>query len=194
MAVDESPDDAKLVAAYRAGDEEAAYVLHRRYYVRLIELIRRQMGWRAKEMDSSADVAQSAMQCFFAQLKKDVEISSHGDLWPLLVTITLNKVRNRAKYWQRQRRDPLRRVPLSDRIDPLERGASPEDAAVMHELLDQLLAPFSGRRRQIVRLILEGVPVHEIAERMGTTERTIYNTRKAAAKILRRVLSDGPGA
>ena len=185
----ENPNDSELVAAYRTGSEDAASELYERYYLRLIELIRHQMGWRMKELDSSADIAQSAMQFFFAQLKKDATTDTGSDLWPLLVTITLNKVRNRAKYWRRQRRDPGRQIPLGYRADPLERGASPEDAAVTQDLLDQLLAPFSGRRRQIVQSILAGTPVNEIADELGITERTIYNTRQAAARILQRLLS-----
>jgi DNA-binding NarL/FixJ family response regulator len=53
------------------------------------------------------------------------------------------------------------------------------------------LAPFSDRRRQIVELILAGEPVGQIAAQMGTTERTIYNTRRAAAKILEEALGAG---
>lgn len=187
--VDELVPDDELLAAYRAGNEDAASALFERYYARLLKLIRQQMGWRLKEVDSSADVAQSALQSFFVQLKDGrIEVSAGKTLWPLLVTITLNKVRNRGKFWERQRRDPSRRVPLSQGSDPLVRGPTPEDAAVLQELIERLLAPFSGRRRRIVQLILEGCSIGEIAEQVGTTERTIYSTRQAAAKILDRVL------
>lgn len=184
--------DEELLAAYRAGDEDAASVLFERYYVRLIELIRRQMGWQLVDLDSSADVAQSALQSFFAQLQESqVQVNSGDDLWPLLVTITLNKVRNRVKFWGRQKRDPSRQLRLTEGLDPLEHGPSPEDTAVIKELIERLLGRFSERprRHRIVQLLLEGFSVSEIASEVGTTERTIYNTRVAAAKILEQLLT-----
>ena len=189
---DFSPDE-QLISAYRGGDEEAATELFERYYPRLIELLRRQMGWRLKQVEGSVDVAQSVLRSFFHQLRdKQVQIGPDDDLWPLLVTVALNKIRNRGKFWSRQRRDLQRQSPLVAGLDPLEREPSPDDAAVVQDLIEQLLAPFSGRRRQIVELILQGEPVKSIAEQVGTTERTIYNTRMAAASTLEKLLATEP--
>ncbi|MCH8923647.1 MAG: sigma-70 family RNA polymerase sigma factor [Planctomycetes bacterium] len=187
--VEFAPDE-QLISAYRGGDEEAAAELFERYYQRLIELIRRQMGWRLKQVEGSVDVAQSVLRSFFKQLReKQVTVGPNDDLWPLLVTVALNKIRNRGKFWTRQRRDLRRQSPLVEGLDPLERDPSPDDAAVVKDLIDQLLSPFSGRRRQIVELILQGEPVKSIAEQVGTTERTIYNTRLAAATTLEKLLA-----
>ena len=134
-------------------------------------------------------MAQSVLGSLFNQLQQNrLEVGPTDSLWPLIVTITLNKVRNRGKFWQRERRDPSRQVPLSEAADPLEQEPSPEDAAITKDLIEQLLAPFSDRRRRIVELILAGEGVGEIAAQVGTTERTIYNTRRAAAKILEATL------
>jgi RNA polymerase sigma factor (sigma-70 family) len=189
--VDNAPDR-DLVSAYRAGDQQAAVTLFQRYHARLIGLVRRQTGWRLKELEESTDMAQSVLGSLFAQLQQSrIEVGPNDSLWPLIVTITLNKVRNRGKFWQRERRDPSRQVPLSEAADPLEQEPSPEDAALAKDLIERLLAPFSDRRRQIVELILAGEPVGQIAAQMGTTERTIYNTRRAAAKILEEALGAG---
>ena len=182
--------DQELMVAYRAGSEQAATALFERYYARLIELIRRKTGWRLKQAEGSTDVAQSALRSFFSQIRNDhVQVTDDDTLWPLLVAITLNKVRNRGKFWQRGKRDPGKQQPLAEGLDPLEQGPTPEDAAVLQELIDQLLAPFSDRRRRTVELLLEGLPVHEIAVQVGTTQRTIYNTRLAAAQILEQLLA-----
>jgi DNA-directed RNA polymerase specialized sigma24 family protein len=188
--LNDSPRDDALATAYRHGDEDAAAALFERYYLRLLELVRRQRGWRLRDVEGTADVAQSVLQSFFCLLRANrIEVGPDDSLWPLLVTITLNKMRNRGKFWQRERRDPSRQVPLDEQLDPLESGPSPQDAAVLSELVERLLAPFSDRRRRIVELILEGHPVHSIAGEVGTTERTIYNTRRAVAKILEQVLT-----
>lgn len=187
-----SAPDRDLIAAYREGDEAAASALFERYYARLLELIRRQFGWKLRQVDGSMDVAQSVLRSFFSQIRQNrVQIAPDDSLWPLLATIAINKVRNRGKYWQREKRDPDRQIALAAGSDPLEQGPSPDDAAVVKELIDRLLEPFSDRRRRIIQLILEGSPVGQIAKEVGSTERTVYNTRRAAAKILEQVLASG---
>ena len=189
--VAESYTDEQLLAAYRAGDQEAATALFERYYKRLLDLIRRQSGWRLKQAEGSMDVAQSVLRSFFGQLRQErVAVGMDESLWPLLVTIALNKVRNRGKFWQRARRDPGRVQPLDAQHDPLETGPSPDDVAALGDLVERLLEPFSDRRRRIIELILAGQPVRQIAADVGATERTVFNTRMAAAKILEQVLAD----
>ncbi len=183
------PPDQELLAAYRAGGEQAATQLFERYYARLIEMIRREQGWRLRQAEGSADIAQSALRSFFTQLRENAaEVGQADNLWPLLVTITLNKMRNRGKFWQRQRRDLTRQTPLAPGEDPLEQGPSPADAVALKELIENLLTPFSDRRRKTVEMILEGHTNRAIAQAVGTTERTIYNTRQAAARILQALL------
>src|SRR5947207_8697176 len=93
--------DQQLISAYRQGDEAAASALFERYYLRLLELIRRQLGWKLREVEGSTDVAQSVLKSFFSQIRQNrVEIGPDNSLWPLLVTIALNKLRNRGKFWQ----------------------------------------------------------------------------------------------
>jgi DNA-directed RNA polymerase specialized sigma24 family protein len=189
--VAESYTDEQLLAAYRAGDQEAATALFERYYKRLLDLIRRQSGWRLKQAEGSMDVAQSVLRSFFGQLRQErVAVGMDESLWPLLVTIALNKVRNRGKFWQRARRDPGRVQPFDAQHDPLETGPSPDDVAALGDLVERLLEPFSERRRRIIELILAGQPVRQIAADVGATERTVFNTRMAAAKILEQVLAD----
>jgi len=190
--VSDAATDEKLIAAYRQGDEAAASELFERYYCRLLELIRRQFGWKLRHVEGSMDVAQSVLRSFFSQIRQNrVQIAPDDSLWPLLATIAINKVRNRGKFWHRDKRNPDREIALAAGSDPLEQGPSPDDAAAIKELIDRLLEPFSERRRQIIQLILEGCPVGQIAKEVGSTERTVYNTRRAAAKILEQVLASG---
>src|SRR5262249_29296349 len=135
-------------------------------------------------------VAQSVLRSFFGQLRSQrVAVGGDDSLWPLMVTITLNKLRNRGKFWQRARRDPSRAQPLDSQRDPLETGPSPDDVASLGDLFEGLRGPFSDRRRRIIELILAGQPVGQIAAEVGASERTVFNTRLAAAKILEEVLA-----
>lgn len=181
--------DDQLLAAYRNGDETAATVLFERYYARLVGLARKKMGGLLRDVEESSDLAQSVFQSVFLRGRDcQIQIGPQDSLWPLLVTITLNKIRNRAKYWGRKRRDRRREVPLEDR-DPLETGPLPEDAARLNDLVEQLLEPFNQRRRTIIEYLLQELPVAEIAHRVGTSERTIYKTRQAAMGILQQVVA-----
>jgi DNA-directed RNA polymerase specialized sigma24 family protein len=185
------PDEV-LIAKFREGNEDAAAALFERYFERLVMLARGQLGWRLKGVEGSTDMAQSVLRSFFMQLKADdIRVGPEDSLWPLLVTITLNKVRNRAKFWQRERRDLARQIPLQEGGDPLESGPSPQDAAELRDLVDRLLEPFSPRRRRTIELILAGESVARIVAEVGTTERTVYNTRQAAARILERLITAG---
>ena len=184
----EPPDEA-LLSAYRKGNKEAEEKLFQRYYSRLIYLARGKMGAKLKALEGASDIVQSVMRSFFGRAReKQIDVEPEENLWPLLVKITVNKIRNRAKRYGTQKRDPDR-VQLLEVIDPLERGPSPDHVIMMKDEREHLLEQFSGRRRRILEMILEGFGVKEIAEQLDTTERTVYNTRQAAAKVLQQMLS-----
>jgi RNA polymerase sigma factor (sigma-70 family) len=181
--------DAELLAAYQAGDDQAAATLFRRYYQRLRALAHGQLGWDVKGVEDSSDLAQSVFESVFLRCRsQQIVVGPDASLWPLLATITLNKARNRRKYHRRQKRDRRRDVPIDD-CDPLQSGPSPADAMMLEEVIDNLINAFdSDRRQQIVRCLLEGQAIPEIAAQVGTSERTVYKTREAAMRILTDVL------
>ena len=184
----EALSDKELISAYRVGNTEAARVLFDRYYARLIALVHRERGSRLKSIEESTDVAQSVLKSLFGQLVGGpMSMQSCDSLWPLLATIALNKIRNRGKFWQRACRDLARVQSIEQAADPLERGPLPEDAVILRDLVENLLAAFSDRRRRIIELVLEGHPVHTIAAALKISERTVYDTRQAAAEILERL-------
>ena len=159
--------DEVLLEAYRRGDEQAAEVLFHRYYARLVGLARRQMGGILCPLEDSADVVQSVFRSVFERGRSDrIQFTAQNSLWPLLATITINKVRNRIKYHTRQRRDRRREVPLEDR-DPLETGPTAEDATRLQELIQELRSPVRpaapGRDRRTAQ--------RPVCYRSGTADR-----------------------
>ena len=192
MNSDPSPDhdsraDNALLEAYRRGDEAAAEALFHRYYVRLVSLTRSQMGGMLDRVEESVDVAQSVFQSVFLRGRTEqITLGPNDNLWPLLVSIAVNKIRNRVKYWTRQRRDRRRQIPLEE-SDPLETGPTAEDALRMQELIQRIREPFGEHRQAIIDGLLEGLTVREISQRTGMAERTIYKTRQALREILERM-------
>lgn len=188
-AVDER-QDRELIDAYRRGQEEAAAVLFDRYYQRLRAMAVREKGWDLREVDTASDIVQSALRNFFRRIRSDqkpLEASGDEGLWPYLVTLTLNKIRNRVQYWQRHRRR-AQVVSLESASDPIEHAPDAEAIASTSETIDNLLGAFPARRQAILKLLLQGYTSREIALTLGTTERTVYNTRQAACKVLDQLL------
>ncbi|WP_419192593.1 RNA polymerase sigma factor [Kolteria novifilia] len=177
--------------AYRSGSEEAAEALFARYYWRLRTLVGREFGANPHRIGGVSDVVQSALGGFFSKARKnELEIDPERGLWPYLVTLTLNKVRDRLRYAHRDRRDIDRVIPIERCPDPLESDPAPEDIAVASEMVERLLEPFTPRRRAIVRHLLLGYGVKETAQAVGASERTVYATRQAACLVLRDLLRD----
>jgi len=185
--------DRELLSAYRGGDEQAAETLFVRYYERLVAKTRRSLGMALAKVEDPSDIAQSVFRSVFRRSKeKQIDVDQGEELWPLLAAVAVNKVRSRARHWQRERRDYRRNVERVETFDPLEQGPSPQDILETSELVSGLLEQFSPTRRRILELMLQGYKGREIAEQVGVSERTVYSTRKAAAEVLRKLDKDLP--
>src|SRR5271163_2437312 len=110
MAIGESDDFAGLIDRVRAGDEEAAAELVRRYE----PLIRREVrlkleNARLRRVLDSMDVCQSVLASFFVRAAAgEYDINQPSQLVRLLVTIARNKVVSAARREYSQRRDGRR--------------------------------------------------------------------------------------
>src|SRR5262245_30887753 len=95
----ESPDSsAELLARWRAGDQQAATALWQRYAQRLLALVRSRMSGELAHHTDPEDVVQSAFCSFFAGTRDDQYVLRHsGDLWRLLVAITLHKLHHQVR-------------------------------------------------------------------------------------------------
>jgi RNA polymerase sigma factor (sigma-70 family) len=180
--------DKELIEAVQAGEAQAAEHLFERYYFRLIELARRQMGWRLRSTVGSSDLVQSVLLSVFELIREErVQVPPDGALWPLLVRISLNKIRNQAKFWRRGRRDQ-ERVSSVTELELVQKEPSPEDVAMLNETIKELFGQFSERRQAVLSLLLQDYGVAEVAKQIGVSERTVYNTRVAAGEVLRELI------
>src|SRR5271156_4863230 len=84
--------DDSLMACWREGDQQAAADLFRRYASRLIALVRSRLSSKLPCRIDPEDVVLSAYRSFFGDAREGhFEIRHGGNLWQLLVTITLHK-------------------------------------------------------------------------------------------------------
>jgi RNA polymerase sigma-70 factor (ECF subfamily) len=154
----------------RAGDEEAAAELVRRYE----PLIRREVRLRLEDrrlcrVFDSMDVCQSVLASFFVRTAAgQYDLERPEQLVKLLVRMTRNKVVSAARRQYRQRRDTRRAEIGSDQlIATADDSASPSKRIAGRELLAQFRKCLSPEERELADLRGDGLAWAEIADRLG---------------------------
>ncbi len=171
---------AELLARHLQHDAAASEDLFRRYADRLMRLARSRLSRRLAARVDAEDVVLSAYRSFFVLVQGgDILLGESGDLWRLLVRITLRKVchnarRHRARCRSVEREQPWP-GPDSDMPDAalLAREPTPAQAAALADELRVLLAPLGPIPRRIAELRLLGYEAEEIANLVGRTARTV---------------------
>jgi RNA polymerase sigma factor (sigma-70 family) len=183
-----------LIARLRSGDPEAASFLIQQYAGRLLALARARLDSVMRQKVDPEEVVQSALGSFFPRLAGgQFELENWEGLWSLLVTITLRKCGKKIRQFHRAARDVRREVavPLAfgeDRPawEVLASEPTPSEAAVLTEMVEQLMRGLDGRDRQIVELRLQGYTLAEISAQVGRTEHSIEGVLRRVRKRLQR--------
>jgi RNA polymerase sigma factor (sigma-70 family) len=170
-----------LLARWREGDQQAATELFQRYAERLVALANRRLSAKLTARVAPEDVVQSVYCSFFTGARDGrYVLQESGDLWRLLVTITLHKVQHQFKRHNSGKRavgmeQPLRDADGSLLLPPefLVNDPSPEESVALTELLDRVMAELDPLQRRIVELRLQGYNLGEIAEQTGRTRPTV---------------------
>ena len=178
-------DPSSLLAALSSGDDQAAKIVFDRYVGRLIGLARKRLSARLSQRLDPEDVVQSAFRSFFRKAGKgEFVVDDPGDLWRLLVVITLNKLRRNVEHHTAAKRNMGRESAQSD-DDQGDQGPTanvqgrvdaPDAAIEIHEELVLLMHDFSEEQRRIVELRLQGYQIEEIASDVSKSERTVRRT------------------
>jgi RNA polymerase sigma-70 factor (ECF subfamily) len=173
---------AELVLRWQSGDQAAADELFRRYADRLLTLARNRLSTRLGPRLDAEDVVQSVYRSFFAKARAGQYVLEHsGDLWRLLVVITLNKVRRQAVRHQAGKRALDRERPMTAGaadgqglpVAVLAQQPTPLAAAALADELAQIMRGLEPKWRQIFELRLQGYTLEEIADECGRSVRTV---------------------
>lgn len=170
----------------RRHDDEAARLIWERYVRRLLTLARQDLQRTVQARIDAEDMVQSAFRSYFRR-RAAYDLADRDELWSLLVTITLNKVRNANRHHLRQKRDARRTQPDGGVIGPEGTGCAfdrvsdeaptPEEAVALAEELEQRLHDLEATGDpdllRIAGLKLDGYSNREIAESLGLVERSI---------------------
>src|SRR5262249_10784034 len=165
----EDQQSAELLARWRSGDQQAADALFQRYAERLLAVVRTRLSAQLARRFDPEDVIQSAYRSFFAGARDGRYVLAHsGDLWRLLVAITLNKWHRQVQHHQARKRNPAREdtPPLSGgslafKAETLAREPSPVEAAALADELELLMRGLDLPRRRMLELRLQGYTLEE---------------------------------
>jgi RNA polymerase sigma-70 factor (ECF subfamily) len=177
----------RLLDRWRAGDEAAAGALFRRYADRLTKLTRSRLPARLAPRLDAEDVVQSAFRSFFAAVRQGrYDVEHGGDLWQLLVTITLRKLYHQIERHSARKRGAGREMPLTDDVQPASAkhmaaaNESPAEALALIEEVEQLMSGLSDVQRHMVELRLQGHTLEEIA---AATDRCPLTVRRVLQRV-----------
>jgi RNA polymerase sigma-70 factor (ECF subfamily) len=170
-----------LVDRLKAGDARAADELFSRYVDRLLELARGRLSAKLARRVDAEDIVQSAYRSFFVRAQQgEYALGASGELWRLLVAITINKVRGQAEFHSAGKRSlgAEQSVRASPDLPPVElavvtREPSPDEAALLVEMIEGLMVDMDETQRRMLELRLQGYQIEEIAAEVQRSERGV---------------------
>ncbi|MGL4554137.1 MAG: RNA polymerase sigma factor [Gemmataceae bacterium] len=178
---------AELIARVRAGDDQAAESLVRRYEPE----IRREVRFLLRDpflrrSFDSMDICQSVMSSFFLRAALgEYDLNRPDDLIRLLISMTRNKVVDATRRQRAQRRDH-RRATSIDAIDLASATPSPSQIVEGRELLTAFRDRLSDEERKLADLRAGGREWAEIAGEVGGTgEARRKQLTRAIARVSR---------
>jgi RNA polymerase sigma-70 factor (ECF subfamily) len=176
-----------LMRRVRAGDQEAAAELVRRYEPAIRRVIRYRMGGAhlGAAMDS-VDVCQLVLASFFVRAAAgQFDLERPEDLQRLLLGMARNKLAFEARRQRAQRRDGRRVVPGGlDEGLICAPGASPSRQVAAQELLEEVQRRLNAEEWQLVQLRNQGLDWAAIAEQLQGSAEAL---RKKLSRALDRV-------
>jgi RNA polymerase sigma factor (sigma-70 family) len=177
----------QLLARWRGGDQQAAAELFQRYAERLIALARRRLSTRLATRIDPEDVVQSVYGSFFVGARDGrFTLERSGDLWRLLVSITLNKLFLQARHHTAGKRDmDQEQGRAADSAwgiptELLAREPTPDEAVALTDTLEEVLRRLEPVERRMVELRLQGYRLIEI---VAETQ----HSKSAVLRVLERV-------
>jgi RNA polymerase sigma factor (sigma-70 family) len=174
-----------LLRLLQARDEAAAGAVFERYAQRLTRLARSRLAIKLASRVDPEDIVLSAYRSFFVAAREGrFEIQNGGDLWRLLVEVTLHKLYRQAAHHGAQRRSVAREVPMDHSAATAHADPTPDEALAAAEELEAVLVRLPDRGREALELRLQGYEHEEIAERLACSERTVRRWLDEARRIM----------
>ena len=176
---------AELLGRFQQGDDRAADEIFHRYVDRLTRLARARLSPKLARRTDPEDVVMSAWRSFFlAAGAGRFSLKRSGDLWRLLVAITLHKLYHQARRHSAEMRSLSAEQPFDQTgalpADISNREPTPEEAVALADEMEHILAGLDPFGRRVLELRLQGQTLAEISLDTGRSERSV---RRRLAEI-----------
>lgn len=183
--------DRTLLRKLETGDDDAATALYQRYAIRLMSLIRKRTSGEFTRRFDAEDVMQSVFRTFFRRAREGgYSVPASGELWQLLLVLSLNKICDLAVHHRAQKRD----VRISKSTLPGFGENSKDDGglalSILKMTIDESLDELMPVQREIILDRINGFEVAEIAERVGRSKRTVERSLQRFRQRLSTVIRD----
>ena len=166
-------DQGDLIQRAQAGSPEALNALYERCAGRLLAYVRLRLGRDLRARLESRDILQAAMMKSIEHLN-EFKGEETGSLMGWLARIADNEIRDRADFYQRQRRDAARELPLEDDAPVAALTRSALSRVILDEEAERLEAALESlppaHREVILLRKFEELPFADIARRLGKSE------------------------
>ncbi len=173
------PSD-QLLLRCEQGDEGASQEIFERYLARLTALARSRLASRLARRTDPEDIVLSAYRSFFVGARDSrFVLQRSGDLWRLLVSITLHKLYRQVKKHSAESRDVQREEILLEGF-AVSQEPTAEAAIALADELEAILKPLDPLLRRVLELRLQGQSLEEIAAITMRSERTV---RRSLAEL-----------
>jgi RNA polymerase sigma-70 factor (ECF subfamily) len=178
-----------LIRRVRAGDQDAAAELVRRYEPAIRRVVRvRLVDQRLRRHLDSMDVCQSVLASFFVRAALgQFELERSEQLLKLLATMVRNKVSEVSSFQAAERRDYRRGAGLDAAADTPAGGGTPSRQLAARELLAKARARLSGDERHLLDLRDQGRDWEAVAAEVGGSPEAL---RKRLARAIDRVAKE----
>ncbi len=192
-----------LLLRYSAGDDDAADAIFHRYLERLLVLARSRLSRRLAARVDPEDVVMSAYRSFFVSARQGrFSLQRSGDLWRLLVEITMHKLYRQVTFHKAERRTIEREVSFDAQFqserEAFARDPTADEACALADEIEFVMSSLGALERRVFELRLQGWRLDEIATEVNRSERTVRRTlEKLHVKLSRRHPGDeksGPSA
>lgn len=187
----------KLIDGLRNGDGEIITRFYNQHGSTLRAIADRQIATEMKRRVAASDVVQSAFRSFFRRAEEGrFQFEDSEKLWSLMCAITLTKVREQIRYHRREKRDLYRETTPGDPskddgaggFDLLSaEGLPPEVAVGFADQFEKLMESLDDEERQVLSLKIDDCTNEEIADSIGTSERTVRRIVKRLKNTLQQM-------
>jgi RNA polymerase sigma-70 factor (ECF subfamily) len=180
----------ELIGRVRAGDEQAAEELLRRYEPAIRRTIRARLrDSRLRRFLDSMDISQAVLGSFFVNVSLGrYELERPADLLQLLTSMAHHKLTNEVHKQQAARRDHRRLAGIPVENQPVVApGSSPSQHVAVRELLQEARRRLSAEERRLLEQREHGLEWAQIAAELHAQPEAL---RKKLARAVERVAQE----